>query len=88
MVVKTVSIFYICCMMLIISSANELASIQPSVHSIVAKIKHATPVQKRLLLDALKVQLRTSQKKIRRQVMIEFIKGTSRLEIEHGVKFD
>ena len=77
MVVKIISIFYICSVVFISLDTNELTPIQPSIHALVAKITHASLAQKRLLLDTIKVQSRMSQKKIRHQVMIE-----------HGVKFD
>ena len=88
MIVKKVSIFYIYCMMATVLSANEVTSVEPSIHDLVAQIKHATVTEKRILLDTLKVQLRTSQKKIRHQVMIEFRKGSSKPKLTNGVKDD
>ena len=79
MAVKTVFIFYIFPVLHRVSNTNELTVAPPSIHTLVAKIKHALPAQKRLLLD---VQLKMSQKKIRRQVMVEFCNTF------HGVKFD
>jgi len=98
MIVKIFSVFCIWTMTFMVSMANDTTSVdvETTVHTLVAKIKDATPAQKRLLLDALKVKLRASQKKIRRQVMIKFRneetlkhkKVISKPQIEQGVKFD
>jgi len=89
-VIKIISFFYICCRLSIVSVAKEPIFTQLAIHDLVTKIKYATPIEKRLLLDTLKVQLKTSQKKIRHQVMVEFLdkRNIAKPDIEDGLKFD
>ena len=82
MAMKIVSIFYIYCMLPIGLVTNELLSTQPFIHLLVTKITYAIPTQKYLLLDTLNMQLKKSQKKITRQVMITFCNTF------YGIKFD